>query len=241
MLSAVLHLQHCSPLYIATAVAGSPLAHSYLSPADIAQAAILATARSYLDTDVSQPLLKRSNAVSKFPAWTSKHRPASDMQQLQWQWLLPLQQLQAAFEDHLQDTSTPQGVWCSSHTWQGWEFQQKLDFRTIAGDEPILYIGAFVRVSDLPVAGGSVCSARHKLVVAACGSSPAGQQQGAHNDRVIGPKVWSYTNGKGYGERKLVKLGNIGSWVAAEAKLRELGLVHSDGCLHMTITFTDVV
>jgi hypothetical protein len=44
--SAVLHLQHCSHLYIATAIAESPLAQSCFSSAELAQACILAVAGS---------------------------------------------------------------------------------------------------------------------------------------------------------------------------------------------------
>jgi hypothetical protein len=53
--------------------------------------------------------------------------------------------------------------------------------------------------------------------------------------------VRCHKSSEAYGNHKLVDLGFISSWAAAEAKLRELGLVHSDGCLHMTITITDVM
>jgi hypothetical protein len=211
----------------------------YLSPAEIAQASMLAAARSYDEPKLSAPLLKRSNAVSKFPAWTAKQRPASAMQKLEWQWLLPLQELQAAFASYLH-TSRSQIVWCSSRrTWQGLCFQQNVEVTTASGAAPSTQLGAFLHIIGLT--DGSVCSVKHKLRIAACGSSPDGQQQGAHDDIVLGPRVRCHKSSEAYGNHKLVDLGFISSWAAAEAKLRELGLVHSDGCLHMTITITDVM
>jgi hypothetical protein len=241
VLSAVLHLQHCSHLYISTAIAESRLAQSCFSPAELALASILAVAGSLPEDQrqtVSAPLLKKSNAVLKFPTWTAQQRPASAMQQLEFQWLLPLQELQAAIETHL-DTSKTRGVYGSSHKWQGRDFSPMLEvWPTASAGEPAIDLGAFVWVSDL--AEGSMCRVRHKLEIAACDSTPAGRQQGARQHTGVGPSWFCYKSGQGIGYPKLVKLGNIGTWAAAEAKLRELGLVHSDGCVHMTITVTHV-
>jgi hypothetical protein len=237
--SAVLQLQHCSHLYIATAVAESRLASAYLSPAEIVQASILATACSYDDDALSEPLLKRSNVVSKFPAWTAKQRPASAMNELTWQWLLPLQDLQAEFNRHLRETSKRRTVWGSSRIWQGRRFSVTLEVKTTSDAEATVALGAFMRVSDL--AERSVCRTRVELQIAACGSSQDAQQQGVRKDVMLGPRVWCFTSNQGHGRSNLVELGSVSSWAAAEAKLHELGLVHSDGCLHVTVGVKDVV
>ena len=39
----------------------------------------------------------------------------------------------------------------------------------------------------------------------------------------------------------MLKLGQVSSWSAAEAKLRQLDLVHSDGCLHLQALVTNIV
>jgi hypothetical protein len=161
------------------------------------------------------------------------------MQQLEFQWLLPLQELQAAIETHL-DTSKTRRVYGSSHRWQGRDFWLTLEVGTTAsaGQEPAIDLGAFVCVSDL--AEASVCRVRHKLEIAACGSTPAGRQRGARQHIGVGLSWFCYKSNQRMGNANLVKLGNIGTWAAAEVKLRELGLVHGDCCVHMTFTVTHV-
>jgi hypothetical protein len=159
--------------------------------------------------------------------------------------MVPLHKLQAAVEQHLQTARSTKGLSSSRHRWQGRCFVQKLEVRASKPAAPDadgmseqgIDLGAFMRVSD--VVEGSVCAANCSLTIAACTSLGGGQQQ-RRNDIVDATGLSYYKGNTGSGNASLIKLGQISSWAAVEAKLRELGLVHSDGCLHITVVVRDV-
>jgi hypothetical protein len=86
--------------------------------------------------------------------------------------------------------------------------------------------------------GGAVRRVTFQLSFVAAAAS--NQQPDA--SLVYGPVTKTFTGKRAcWGMSPMVELGEVRSWSAAEAKLRGLGLVHSDGCLHICGLVTDIV
>uniref|UniRef100_A0A383W8I4 BACK domain-containing protein n=1 Tax=Tetradesmus obliquus TaxID=3088 RepID=A0A383W8I4_TETOB len=228
----LVRMQHCTGLYATAVVARTRLAQSLFSAAEIAEACVLASAGKR--SQVAQTLLEHSPAVARFPAWKAAKRPASAMRQLDMQWQLPLQQLQEAVQQHLQHKLKMHYLLSTRHTWQGTCFMLKVEVTTDTA-APRTQLGLYIRMLDVP--SGGVRSATYKLSIAAAPGSQAGNTK---PDIELGPLTYTWTNEKGRGNNKLVTFDALSNWQQAEAKLRQLGLVHSDGCLHLRGLVTNI-
>jgi hypothetical protein len=95
-------------------------------------------------------------------------------------------------------------------------------------------LSLFVRADNLP--SGAVCTVTYQLMLrsAAAGrvlSAPSHPNYLGHagGATFVGASQPELSQGVSWE----LPLGNVASWAAVEATLRELGLVHSDNCLHM--------
>ncbi|WIA20604.1 hypothetical protein OEZ85_004988 [Tetradesmus obliquus] len=229
-------MQHCTGLYAATTMARSLLATRYFSAAELAEACLLASAPRGSKT--ARRLLQHSSAVARFPAWKDAKRPASALQpaeQLDIQWQLPLQQLQAAVQQHLQDTPAVPPLLSSQHTWQGSCFKLSIVLVTDVDAARSRYLGLYIRMLD--VEPGTVRTATFKLSFTAAPGNPV---EAGLDDVVVGTTRRSWTCVCDVGDDRALSFGALSSWQQAEAKLRQLGLVHSDGCLHVTGLVTNI-
>ncbi|WIA23713.1 hypothetical protein OEZ85_000400 [Tetradesmus obliquus] len=238
-------MQHCTPLFVSTDMPRTELAKVCLSLAQMADAsALVFTANSDMSQQALAPLREGSPAVEKYPAWTAAKRSASAMQQLEMLWCLPLQQLKEQGTAHLSRAAETPGEACASsrssgkQTWQGQSFVLELHITSDAAAPCKTSIGLFLSMPRLPL--GVVRSVEFKLcMVAAPVSNP---QPGAAGSLKLGPGTSTLTGGAGciLGWPEVIQLGEIRAWATAETKLRELGLVHSDGCLHLAARVTRI-
>jgi hypothetical protein len=187
-------------------------------------------------------LVTCSSVFAALPAWIAAKRPASAVQRLEVQWTLPLRQLQQAMQQHWQDTSESAHIYCEGeYAWQGRVFQLLLQLKNAGRKSTDL--GLFMRLPDL--VDGNISSVSYSLTIKAASlATPRNNQQqhSAAKSVGIGPVEAAFeSNNPGKGSSDLVCFREISTWAAAEAKLRELGLVHSDGCLHIEGLVTKVV
>jgi hypothetical protein len=221
-------LQHCTPLYVSTVIARSMLAHETFSYHEIGEACVLATAQHSKQGQLVQALAHSSAVVAKYPAWTAEQRPPSIMQQLELHLRPPLQELRTLVGKLLQGTTKSSSLFSREKIWQGDHYFGKMQLTSTGTQEPSLDIGCFLCMNGSAV----VTLATYSVTVVATtsGSSISTQCSSSAFSR----KAW------GWGWGSLVKLGQVSSWAAVEAKLRQLGLVHSDECLHMQWLVTHV-
>jgi hypothetical protein len=201
---------------------------------DIADACVLACAQHSNNPQLAAPLVNENSTVAKHPAWTAKKRPASAVQQLEMQWQLPLEQLKTTVEQHLLAASADALVLSSEHLWQGQCFEMFTTLFSHSTDEPCLIL-CICRTMEGSVA--SVHNVTFKLsVVSAPGRNQQQQPASTSPSQIL-------TGGSGrrfWGQLQVIKLGNVSSWAAAQTKMRELGLVHADGCLHIKGLVTSI-
>jgi hypothetical protein len=187
------------------------------------------------------PLLAHSSVLAEFPAWKAARRPASAVQPPALQWQLPLPQLQQAIQEHLKENFKTVDVCSTEHVCQGRVFDLLVQLSHVGQQSTGL--GFFVRVKNLAV--GAVSSITYALTIrVAPPATPGNFQQllSTAKSVTIGPFCANFTrNSNRYGQKDAVTFGQTSTWAAAEAKLRELRLVHGDGCLHMEALLTSIL
>jgi hypothetical protein len=143
-------------------------------------------------------------------------------------WRLPLHGVKALLADHLMDKSKTSQHFGAQHCWQGYAFQACITVasceRIGGGDEYHTSFGLGMRVINLPER--ATCSAFFKQHML---DTRNGIYGSAGTATFIGapPCAAPDIQGRLYA----VQLGSLSNTVEAEDRLRELGLVHSDGCL----------
>jgi hypothetical protein len=218
-------------VYVATTVARSELAQDCFASKELAEACTLTTAAHSSQSDLVQALADRSSVLAKYPAWSAKQRPASAMQQLELQWELPLQTLQTVVEHHFTENSRFEIATGTKGTWQGDQFQLRLLIRKGSTDgQMCVHLGCFLISENASAAVRHVTYFLKTL-----------QTSSRHFD-TVGPCTDTFYVGNLPGrDQCTVRLGQVSSWAAVEARLRDLGLVHSDGCLHLQGLVTNII
>jgi hypothetical protein len=222
-------------------------------------------AHSSQPQDDAEALLQFSVVLQKYPAWAAEQRPASARQQLNIEWRLPLQQLKEEGTAYLAKVATAEtsqttgseSLQSPTHNWTGDQFGLLLRIVSVCGAKvPNAngdYLGLWVIMKDLPP--GAVRRVQCKLGFVTASASNQQQAEGAAHPSLNSRRLVSLifdNDGRrsqdhrpagivSYPTRVALNLGAARTWAAAEAKLRELGLVHSDGCLHLAACVTSVV
>lgn len=227
---AVVRLQHCTPLFVVTTLAQSQLAQQCFAPEELATASALATAAHSGQTQVLQALVNRSPVLRKYPAWSAKQRPASAMKQLELLWELPLKTLKTAVA-RLLEHSTVESLSGPEKTWKGDQFQLMLQLT--CDERPCLELSCFISLE------GTIDAVRHVTWSSDFFTTSGGVSAGSgfvRTQSFRGQERWIFG-----GQSNMLGLGRFTSWAAAEAKLREQQLVHSDGCLHLRARVTKLI
>jgi hypothetical protein len=218
-------------------IARSSMAGLCFTSGDIAEACVLACAQHSNNPQLAAPLVDGSRTVTEHPAWTAKKRPASAVQQLEMQWQLPLQQLKTIIVGQHMDTDYDV-VRSSKHLWQGQCFEMTA-FLCMPGynDDPCTYLALC-----LMMLGSDACVHNVTFELSILSASGSNQQQQAASQAAVRRRAYGTRTGDSdQVNLYAVNLGQISSRAAVEVKLRELGLVHSDGCLHIKGLVTSIV
>lgn len=216
-------LQHCTQHLMSTVMARSTLASLCFDMGDMAEACVYSSAVQTKQKDAIAAIEGYSKVLKKYPAWSAEQRPASAMVKLDLQWKLPLRELKALLDDHAKDTTKEAGAWNeSSRSWQGQEFTLSVE---VSSDADGTYMGVFIEATGLP--SSAVRLINFNLSIKASHNAAASIDIGK-NTRAF------HENLASWGRLYMVEFGSVvPSWRAAQAKLRELELVHSDNCLHI--------
>jgi hypothetical protein len=146
----------------------------------------------------------------------------SNVKQLDMTWRPKLLEVKAMLADHLRDKSKPGQIVSATHCWQGHAFQACITVasckRDGTGDEYHTSFGLYMGLPSL--ADGATCSAVVKQVMLDTRTSTY---------TVEGPVTFVGTQPCGF--LGTPQLGSVSNAAEAEDRLRELGLVQSDGCL----------
>jgi hypothetical protein len=150
------------------------------------------------------------------------------MQQLDMTWRVSLHQMKSMLAGHLPDRSrVTMPLTSSPHCWQGHELQAWIGVesgkRDGGGDEYLTCLGLYMKVINLPEGATCVAAVKQHMLNTRNGSYVnAGKMAFSGANHFAGGLV---------SRRQLVQLGSPSNAAEAEDRLRELGLVHSDGCL----------
>jgi hypothetical protein len=253
-LAGLVRLPHCSASYIPMVISSSSLASSAFTAEDLAVAALVQQ-QPQLHSELCHA---RHPVIVKFPAWQLGRRPDSSVKFLRLQWKLPLQQLCSMVDDRANNMSESAGgasdvadcsqtsdVVCGgksivtlqreqTQAWCGLEFGLAVTLGQ-QGAQQLLSLVCVMRAT-----WGHVHQVRGKITIAAVAqAAEAGQEQQQQQrvksvvQRFSGPAVaGKCTMPVGWAS---VRLGQHGMSSGAELvqRLKQLGLVHGDGCLHM--------
>lgn len=213
---------------MATILAHSELVSRCFKPGEIAEACSYSALalRSSGNQQLAHALQEASAVLARYPAWTADKRPPSAVMQLDVQWVLPMQQLQEAVKAHLRNTAKNQYVKGPERHWQGRKLLVMVIIHTISNSA---WLGLYVGV-DLPPAGVAEMTFEAAIKAAGSRGAPATNLCPAY---IGGARyVCKYNQlSRAVG----VSLDPLSSWSDAEQQLRQLGLVHADGCLHIQV------
>lgn len=212
-----IRMQHCSQLYISTAMANSPLMAQCFTPAEIAVAVAMGFA-GVETANQHRGLINSSPVVAKYPAWTAQKRPASATTAKEMQWLVPLPQLKQLFEQHLQQPASSRE---NSYLQQQLVYYQETDlalllvFSTRGDDAGVLSVFLGVQLEVLNLLPGRVCNVVCELAIR--------RADGVASFCRSGRNAGYSSEKQRAGWPTLIRLGaadQVTSWAAAEAVLR---------------------
>ncbi|KAF6254926.1 hypothetical protein COO60DRAFT_273200 [Scenedesmus sp. NREL 46B-D3] len=256
----LVRMKHCTPMFLATVLPRTVFGR-LLAPPMLAEAAALATAEHSGQQLLLASLVEGSLVLARWPLWAAAKRPASALQQLHMAWRLPMQQLRDAVQQHSNSAAaSPAAIQGQFKCWQGHVFQPVLNVfnssssSSSSAEQRTVSLGLALGVQLLP---GAACAATFSSSFIPAPSSrllegdqqqPQEQQQQQQVARLAaGPNTEVFRQDSPQEgcmmstHRAVVHLGQLTGWSAAEAELQELGLVHSDGCLHLAVQVLSVL
>jgi hypothetical protein len=207
----VLRLPHCTPTYLADAVAP---AASWLRRAGLTEKEALGLcALPGLGSSERQSCLKRR--YKDRTTWQLLARPASSVKEVEVKWQLPLCKVEEAVTSKTMTSVRPEEA---EQTWAGrrWGIGTDLDVTRLR-----VYLKSFN--------AGAGLHAKYTVI----------STQGASVSRSsLGVYVPSGTSGWGF--PTLLNWGADQDWPQVKEWLEGKKLVHPDGCLHLSITVSNV-
>uniref|UniRef100_A0A383W8E4 BACK domain-containing protein n=1 Tax=Tetradesmus obliquus TaxID=3088 RepID=A0A383W8E4_TETOB len=163
--------------------------------------------------------------LQQCPAWVAEQRPASARQPVV-EWRLPLASLQAPVEQLLSSGGIATVGFSDTCVVQGQPMRIKVEIKAVDTDDkaadtdraPVLHIGAFLGLRDLP-AGSMRLVAATISVLPLKAAAPPSKTTGELTERLMSPeRIWGFP--------QLVPLGTQRSWQAVKAELYRMELVH---------------
>lgn len=227
-------MQHCSQLYIHTFMMHNDLVLKCFNKEELAVASLCVSAATVLQ-DVKCPLLQQ------YPAWTAAKRPLSNQAQV-LEWHLPLEQLKAAVEKHLQDGKEVK-LYGRKATLQGQTMGMSCNIATAkkgaaeeagSSSSKDIKLGLFLDMDQKSPAAYK----KIKCSFSAIAASTA--EVSISNDITRGPLVRGFSGIMSWGFSVLLRLPSISSWADFVSVLNNKKLVHLDQCLHLQIDVTDM-
>ena len=217
-LAAALRMPQCSPTYLASVVLAefSWLRRFYPCTSDLFRVCAMAGASKSSSSSNACKLLWDTDNIPAFkgnPSWSLPARPPSQVKSGALCWNVPLGELRAQFEEAIATCATAE-MNSPAQVWQGRRFYYSLDC-TVSSGPTSCRLDLFVMFRE---------------DVAADLMLMAGKTEGSPMVRVVKNSIPS---GCGHGRTDFFGCGTLKSWEEAEQKLRELSLVHADGCLHL--------
>ena len=219
-LAAALRMPHCSPTYLASTVLAdsSWLRQFYPCSTDLFRVCVMAGASSSSGRTSTSKLLQDVRHLPSFKAnaaWSLPKRPVSDIKSWEMSWHVPSETLRLAFEA-ARDSPEEQDLASPWHVWQGREFCLDLEWRFEPPSKSGL--GFYLMLQGSQEVVVQFLLRAHKT---------SGRCKEVEFDDVIDDE-------NGMGDLDFFRLDPVSSWEAVQQKL-QAEMVHSDGCLHLSV------